>query len=100
MTLNAPRAIPYDFRVFEMDEAVWLVDDSTRTYICSSTPVIWVEPLYWLDGERDEPLPEPNYYAVEVAAEAISLGMKIGPDVSEKEAWNDAREEACGNCRI
>ena len=34
--LNAPREIPYAFRVVAFDEWVWLYDDSERSFICDT----------------------------------------------------------------
>lgn len=65
--LNAPRDQPYDFKVFEMDGVVWLFDDSVRTYICSAQGVIFAEPLYWMNGECDDVLPDANYFDPDVA---------------------------------
>ena len=44
--LNAPREIPYEFRVVLHDFVVWLYDDSERTYCCTATPSVWMEALY------------------------------------------------------
>ena len=108
--LNAPRETPYDFRVFESEGIVWLFDNSSRTYICSQTPNIWAEPLYWSDGECDEMLPEADYFSVSrgdtLPWDTCGVGNRHEPSgiwdesVSEKEAWDDAREEANANHRI
>jgi len=102
MALNAARNIPYSFRVVELDGIVWLYDDSERTYICSSTPCLFMEPLYWVDGECEDNLPEPSYWearAIE-ALESFPVPLdseSVGASVPYKEAWETASQEASAN---
>lgn len=104
--LNAPRTIPYDFRVFELDGWVWLYDESERTYICSAQPMIFAEPLYALDEDDEEDAVDADYWhekAVIGAKKNVSLKMDaeyVAPDVPYKEAWESAMEEAQANHRI
>lgn len=100
--LNQPRTIPYSFKVFEYEGIVWLYDDSSRTYICSAQPSIWAEPCYWIDGECDERLPEPDYFDSGIPGKCPSANLRADReeyrwDVSESEAWDCAREEAHAN---
>jgi hypothetical protein len=44
--LNAPREVPYEFFVVEVDGMVWLYDNSERTHACDCVPKVWMEPLY------------------------------------------------------
>ena len=106
--LNAPREIPYDFHVVKFDCFVWLYDESQRTYICSATPMIYVEALYWDGPEDEEPdnHPDPTY----IGESTLALGKALDQvekvpvecpfDMDEKEAWDVAREEANANCLI
>ncbi len=100
--LNQARTVPYDFRVFERDGAVWLFDNSCRTYICSSEPTIWAEPLYWVDGECDDILHDSGYFAARAidVENCPKIELDVGMDAPEKETWDDAREEAHANHRI
>lgn len=104
MTLNAPRTIPYAFKVAEIDGLAWIFDDSARTFICSASPCIYAEPLYWLGDEDaiDEPLPDPDYFSASLGAfsDAVALDLDsedTAPEVPESEAWDTAREEAHAN---
>jgi len=105
--LNAPRSIPYAFKVVALDGCVWLYDDSSRTYVCSAQPCIWAEPLYALDpDDSDELLPEADYYAASTIEQLDSEPIDgldpddISPDNCERDAWERAREEAHANHRI
>lgn len=103
--LNLPRDIPYDFRVFELHGVVWLLDNSSRTYLCSPEPSVYAEPLYRIDDDDDD-LPEAGYWTVRALKvddspekfPKIEIDAQI--DTPEREAWQDAREEACANSRI
>jgi hypothetical protein len=107
--LNAPRTIPYDFKVVAVDGWVWLYDDSERTYICSATPTVFMEALYPQneseDGHEYAQCPDPNYFdARDISKlESVSLELKaeeVTPDIEHDEAWDMAREEAHANYRI
>ena len=111
MALNDPRTIPFAFRVVALDGCVWLYDDSSRTYACSSSPLIWAEPLYTLDLDEDddgaELLPDPNYWAAstieQLDSEPLDLDLDpddISPDTCERYAWDAAREAAHADHRI
>lgn len=100
--LNAPREIPYAFRVLEIDGIVWLFDSSEYTYCCSSTPTYFLEPVYWADGECDEILPDCGYWSAHWvdAQESIPVPLHpsdIAPDVDVFDAWDTAREEVHAN---
>jgi hypothetical protein len=99
--LNAPREIPYQFKVFELDGWVWLFDDSERTYICSSSPSIWAEPVYALAGEVEDWTPDADYFSPDDSAvHRAKLIAEWPAETPEKEAWDEAREDACANHRI
>ncbi len=101
--LNEPRTIPYDFRVIAWEGVAWLLDNSTRTYICSAEPMAYIEPLYWLDNECDEILPEETYIPIRDLPNDNDMPKvygEWGAEVEEKEAWDEARESACANCVI
>jgi hypothetical protein len=104
--LNAPRTIPYEFRVFALDDVAWLFDESSRTYPCTATPHVYAEPLYWLDGECDELLPDAALFgasAVEALTTAPIDGLDqdgVSIETEESVAWDAAREEANANHRI
>ena len=118
MTLNAPRAQSYDFRVFALEGWAWLFDNSERTYLCSSTPNIYAEPLYPLSFDDDfaDPPVDEGYFAVsrgdgdsdtltvwghEVELHRLPLDAdEIAVDVEETDAWDSAREEAHANCVV
>lgn len=123
MALNDPRTIPYAFRVVELDGWVWLYDDSSRTYICSPTPTIFMEPLYpcpvppageeWTDEQYErahsdayDSVPEADYWGADTIERLESIAIDnldpddTAPDTDEKTAWDAAREEANANCRI
>lgn len=102
--MQRERKLPYEFRVVEVLGWVWLYDNSSRSYCCSSTPTVWAEPLYAIDGEEEYPIDSayfevsrsceeglPSSVPVEIDAEYISL------EVSEQDAWETAREVAQGN---
>lgn len=99
--LNAPREIPYDFRLFAADGWVWLYDDSERTYLCSATPCVFAEPVYALSDEaEDGGYPEPDYFGESTVqrAKGAKLELDIPWDEPAEDAWNTAREYACGSC--
>lgn len=102
--LNAPRAIPFDFRVFALDGVAWLYDDSSRSYPCTATPHVYAEPLYWLDGDCDEVLPDGALFTASIVEALDTVPIDMDDDVAieteEQAAWDAAREEACANCRI
>ena len=117
--LNAPRTIPYAFRVFEREGWAWLYDESERTYCCSFQPSIYAEPLYPVppkgcvdpeayDQDAYDCPPEAGYFGTSRGADpaitgsiAIDLDSEdVAPDVSEHDAWDLAREEANANHRI
>lgn len=114
--LNASRDIPYQFKVVLFDEWVWLYDDSVRTYIASSTPTMYLEPLYYVgparilegDDEAEEPpdwdgpYPDPTYLSAysfgELETADVSLDEEwTAPTCPEADAWDAAREEARAN---
>lgn len=97
MALNAPRTIPYDFKVFEMEGVVWLFDDSSRHYLCSAQAMIWADTLYWLDDDCDDDLLDGEYFDPDVVKEAKTVPGEYPFDMSEEEAWQNAREEANAN---
>lgn len=101
MSLNAPREIPFEFQVFALDEIAWLVDMSTRTYACSATPLAFCEPIYWLDGEVDDILPDAGYFDMRMieGLEKHPVPWEDDPNLWENEhlAWDEAREEAHAN---
>lgn len=103
--LNAPRTIPYEFRVFELDEWVWLYDESERTYICSAVPMIFAEPLYTLSEDGDDSPPDGDYFSETTVRAQKNVGIKLdrewtAPEVPYREAWENAFEEASINRRI
>lgn len=104
MTLNAPRTIPFDFRVFELDGIVWLFDDSSREYPCTATPHVYCEPLYCLDDSDLDGLDGGLMLASQVQAlETVQVPLDsdaTAPEVSDREAWDAAREEALANYLI
>ena len=101
MALNEPRTIPYDFKVVEIDDEVYLYDDSSRTYCCSVTPAIFVEHLYGLTEEwaEDPYYLDGSYFDARVIEklESISVPVECPADMDEQEAWEAARDEAKGN---
>jgi hypothetical protein len=103
MALNDPRTIPYNFRVFAFDGWCWLYDDSERTYICSATPMIYAESLYPLGDDDDayDYRPDPDYFGASDIERMESFEIGTAPEDEDREsAWDDAREEANGNCRL
>lgn len=99
--LNGPRTVPYDFKVFSMDGVVWLYDNSSRHFLCSAQAMIWAEPLYWWEPECDDILPDADYFDASGIEGFGPVDIASYPaDVSEKEAWNDAREDAHANHRL
>jgi hypothetical protein len=104
--LNAPRTIPYAFRVVAIYEWAWLYDDSERTFICDTDPKIFMEPLYALEeGDHEASPPESNYFHAHSIEKLENFpvpldGEYVASDVSETDAWDSAREEAQGNCII
>ena len=100
--LNQPRAVPYDFQVVAIDGWAWLFDDSERTYICSQTPMIWLEPLYSEEGDDYDYPPDSTYYPAAFVKSQTCVGVDVDPDyigadVDHREAWDAAREEANAN---
>jgi len=100
--LNAPRDLPFAFKVFELEGFAWIFDDSERTYICSQIPNVWAEPLYPLNHEDPEYWPGPDYFGARMVEglELFPVPMgedEVAPDTDKQEAWDDAREEACAN---
>jgi hypothetical protein len=93
---------------------VWLYDDSTRTYICSAQPNLWLEPLYpcapeglteeereQYDADAYDCPPKPDYRDAGTIGSLPSVAIFDAEiDTPEKEAWDAAREEAEANCRI
>ena len=107
MALNDPREIDYAFRVVEFDEWIWLYDDSSRTYLCEARPSIYMEALYpsCEDEERFDELlmcyPDAAYLHDSDKVFTGSVEVDAWPmDLDEVEAWDEAREEANGNCRL
>ena len=100
--LNAPRDVPYEFRVVEIEGWVWIYDDSERTYICSFVPMIWAEPIYPMDRADDGyDWPESDYWEARKVEGLHSESVDTySVEVDREEAWDDAREEACANCRL
>ena len=108
MGLNEARRSAFYFYVFEHDGYAWIYDDSTRTFACSSTPSVYAEVLYPINRDDDDDgiYPDPAYFTVNRFIDdgpqmkgAVKVVM-IDADVPEREAWDEAREEACANCRI
>jgi hypothetical protein len=102
--LNAPREIPYDFRVTEKDGWAWLFDDSSRTYACSATPLIYCEALYAVDEDDDwdGTYPDPGYWAasdIDVKS-APKVPVSCAHGVPRQDAWDLASEEAQANCLL
>jgi hypothetical protein len=102
MALNQPRAgLPYDFRAVAFGNAVWLYDNSSRTFCCSTQPAVWLEPLYWLDGECDDLLPECGYWGAADVERYESAPVPVADDDNwddcDSDAWDAAREEAHAN---
>lgn len=125
MALNQPRSIPYAFRVCEFDGWVWLYDDSSRTFIASLTPTIFVEPLYpvpsppegieWTDEQREaaymdayDSVPDSDYYEARFIERFSWVAIPLNDDEEaadwsedgERIAWDSARDSAVSNCRI
>lgn len=104
VSLNKDRTIRFDFRVFALDGIAWLVDWSERTYPCTTTPHVYCEALYYLDGD-DDYLPDGSLFRASDIKESDLHGVDLDPDdtsitTTEREAWDSAREEACGNCLV
>jgi hypothetical protein len=102
--LNEPRSIPYAFRVVEIDDIVWLYDDSERTHLCSAQKSIWAEPLYSTGEDTDGLVDgiDPAYFDARTIEALVSMPVRLddeytGPQVSETEAWDAAREAAHAN---
>ena len=105
MALNDPRTQLYAFKIFEANGVVHLFDDSTRDYLCSAEACIWVEPIYWVDGECENVLPETGYWSARKVARLVVLTVPlhdddIGIGVPEEMAWDAAREEAHANHQL
>ena len=99
--MNEPRTTPFEFRVFIADRIVWLFDDSERTYLCSTQPSIYAEPLYALNGEDLEIGVEADYFSARTIAQLETTPIDTyAADTDDKEAWDDAREEANANHRL
>lgn len=96
--LNAPRTIPYSFKVVELEGIVWLFDDSSRWFPCTATPHIYGEPLYSIaDSEDDLSWLDVALFTEEIVAKAKQVRGEYPADMSEKDAWEAAREEAHAN---
>ena len=106
--LNQPREIDWDFRALLWEGWVWLYDESSRTYVCSMTPSIYVYPLYPVKVEDDGYPPEPTYIDARSLSEfdtepVIALSHcawedeGITNEQAENEAWATAMEEAYAN---
>ena len=98
--LNAPRTLPYSFKVTEIEGWCWLYDDSTRTYACSTTPLVWCEPLYFIaQDDSNTSFPDPGYWQASDVAKRKSeeVPVSIGAECAEKAAWDEARDEAGAN---
>ena len=107
--LNAPRTIPYEFRVVAFDGLVWLYDNSSRTYICDQVPKILLEPLYSLEPDHDDGAMygvNSDYFCARdieklpYVAVPVRNAEDYAADVSERDAWDTARVEANSNCLI
>jgi hypothetical protein len=103
--LNAPREIPYAFRVVAFDEWVWLYDDSERSFICDTAPKVFMEPLYTLEDEDPRVYRDANYFHARSIEKLETFPVPLGDedtaiDVPRKDAWDAAREEAQGNCLV
>jgi hypothetical protein len=106
--LNEPRKVDYDFRVFLFEEWVWLYDESERTYACSTVPSIYAEPVYPCqpDDEGYDDVPDPMYFDTSMMEEHIPKGEQAEiekypfGEFGDREAWDEAREEACANHRL
>lgn len=97
--LNAKRELPYNFKVFEMDGAVYLFDDSSREYPCTPQPHVYIEALYWVDGECEEPCDYTGYLLerdfATIATTSLELDPEdVTPDIEDRVAWDTARDEA------
>ncbi len=105
--LNQPRnGLPYDFRVVEMHEIVWLYDRSEHVYCCTFRPAYWLEPLYWYDtsrmGDEDYPLPDGGYYDTRIVDDCQNAATVRVSDEDNwhdncNDAWEAAREEVHAN---
>lgn len=94
--LNQPRTIPYTFKVFEHEGIVWLYDDSSRDYPCTSEPHIFAEPMY--NHDMDEELQvEGSYFTEDMLGVTHTVKGMYPVDMSREEAWNTAREEVQAN---
>ena len=102
--LNAPRDLPFAFRVVAFDGVAWLYDDSSRTYPCTATPHIYMEPLYAI-GHEDVYLPDAGLFrACDIESRPsheVPLDSEYTAiDAAPVSAWDAAREEAQANCLI
>lgn len=109
--LNAPREVPYAFRVVEIDGWVWLYDNSERTYICSQVPNVYAEALYpTADGDEAnadayDSRPNDDYFTVAQVEALPSFPVPARDEdtaagVDPRSAWDSARDEAQSNCLI
>jgi len=100
--LNAPREIPYAFHVVAFDGEACLVDDSSRSYPCTAVPHVYFEPLYVLEPDDDEDIFELREPGLLLQRDYDHLPrepllLDLGAEVSEGEAWDEAREAAHAN---
>ena len=100
--LNQPRTIPYQFRVFQVDDIAWLTDMSEVTYPCTATPHLYCEALYTLSDSDDYYLPDPSLFLErDVASRALhEVTLHTDdelPETDSKTAWDAAREAANQN---
>ncbi len=104
--MNEPRTQAYNFRAFIRDGWAWLIDDSTRHYPCTARPHIWAEPLYPTDCETEEAfheamyaVPDGGYYLASEVEQmrCVSVMVLDHHEQAEREAWDEAHEEATSN---
>tara|TARA_Y100001973_G_scaffold106608_1_gene185737 strand:- start:1638 stop:1961 length:324 start_codon:yes stop_codon:yes gene_type:complete len=101
--LNAPREIPYDFRVVEYCNVAWILDWSELTYPCTPIPHIYMEPLYATVGNGDDDYLGDGTLFLKSDIEPLELVVvpmddeDIAPDIPPDNAWDAAREEAMAN---
>jgi len=100
--LNTPREIPYAFRVVEVDEVVWLYDDSTRWHLCEAAKSIWMEPLYHqMLGEGGDECPrckngtlEETMDEVRCMGECGAISASCGAVLPDAAYWSASDIEA------
>lgn len=66
----------------------------------SNVHLLGVEPLYNVNRDSDEELPDATYFNEDAIKHPLSIPGDFPPDMSEKEAWEGARTEAHANHRI